>query len=132
MAHLLHVDLLEQRAHIDTLDQLQDHLLELLVSVLVLDILLLSKLVALSENLVLLLQTLLLGLELRQSQLLLDDLLLVGDATCLHLLGILECGLGGVLGINLLVEHDLTLLLLLGQLFEHDLGMIALSLQLVL
>ena len=50
----------------------------------------------------------------------------------MHLFGILIGGLSLVLSINLLVKHNLGLLLLLSELFQHDLGVVPLSLQLVL
>ena len=132
VAHLFHVDLLEQCAHVDALDQLQDDLLQLFVLGSQLHVVLLRGFVALDKLCILFLEALLLSLELAQSELLLDNLFLVGNAASLHLLGIFVGGLGLVLGVNLLVKHDLALFLLLGELFQHDFGVVALGLQLVL
>ena len=68
----------------------------------------------------------------RQFQLLSDDVLLVGDATALHLFSIRFLFLQIVLNVNFQIKHHLVLLLLNLELLEHDLGLIALILQTVL
>lgn len=131
VAHLLHVDLLEQCAHIDALDQLHDDLLQPLVVGFHLLILLDHSSVARSELLALLLEPLLLRLELREAELLLDDIIFIGEAASAHLPGILLSQLKSLLSCDLEVEHVLTLDLLIAQLLEHHISRVPLILKLM-
>ena len=132
MLHFFHVDLLEESADIDALDQLHDDLLEALIISLSLLILLDHSSVAGSELLRFSLQAFLLRLELRESELLLDDVLLISNAASVHLLGIFFNELKSLLSSDLQVKHVLALDLFITQLLKHRVGLVPLVLKLVL
>jgi len=130
--HLLHIDLLEQCADIDALNQLHDTLVQLLVVNLVLIVLLNHLGVLCSQHLLLARQPLLLWFELRKTQLLLDDIILVRILTAPHLFLILFRLVEFMLDINLQVKHLLALLFFDLKLLEDDLGLILLVSQTML
>ena len=132
VSHLLHVDLLQECADVDALDELVNLGLHLLVVGLGLIVLLDDLSVVAGENLLLLCQSLLLLLELRELELLLNDLILVGDLSCSLLLGIFLGDLHVLLSGDLQVEHLLALLLFFLELFKHDGGVLLLGLDRVL
>ena len=117
MLHLLHVDLLQQRADVDALDQTEDLFLQLLVLLLVLLVLLDGDCVLALQDLFLLLQCLLLRAQLRQFELLADDVLFVGCPFGFHLFSLDVQVVQGLLCIDLQIEHVLALFLFFGELF---------------
>jgi len=120
VAHLLHIDLLEQRADVDTLDEHVNLLLQLLVIRLILLVLLDGLRVVPRQHFLLTLQPLPLTLELGKSQLLANDVLSVRRPLCLHLLGTVLDVVQFLLSRDLQIQHVLTLLLFFFELFQHD------------
>lgn len=129
MSHLLHVDLLQQSADVDTLDQQHNLLLQLLVVLFVLLVFLDDGGVLLRDDLLLLAESFLLRLKLGKTQLLLDDILLVSKLLRCHLFRVLLSQLHSLLGRDFQIKHSLALFLFFLELFEHDLGMLTLCLQ---
>ena len=119
MAHLLHVDLLKQCADVDALNEQMNLLLELLVVSLILLVLLDGLRVVPSQDLLFALETLLLALELREAQLLPDDVLPISRSFSFHLACMVSNVIESLLSRDLEIEHVLALLLLLLKLFQH-------------
>ena len=119
MAHLLHVDLLKQCADVDALDEQMDLLLELFVVSLILLVLLDGLRVVPGQDLLFALQSLLLALELREAQLLPDDVLPISRSFSFHLACMVSNVIESLLSRDLEIEHVLALLLLLFELFQH-------------